>query len=454
MKSYGHIWQRIISEENLHEAWRRVRRGHSASAAVLSYEKNLDENLAKLRERLVDGSYRPAGYRQFRIYDPKPRTISCAAVPDRVVHHALCGEITPLLERGFSCASFACREGKGAHAACALARRYAKRHSHFCKMDVRKYFDSISHDRLLGILLPKFREAEVRGLIELIVRHLVPGQMVGRGLPIGNLTSQWFANTFLDALDHLATAQSAYIRYMDDFVFFTDSKAEAWRLHDETKRWLDEERDLEVKEEATVVAPITEGVPFLGLRIWSGCWRLKRERFLRTRRTFAERVRQFEAGVIGEDRLAQCAASSDGASRWFGFKGILNDLAPEEGSSSGSNRVKRGGSWNNNADNCTSSNRNNNNPSNENNNNGFRLVSTMSEQAVFHSGTPASSAWGNEHATATLAGRRNAERHAGLLRGGIGYIGDCGVNGDERQLPRSPLSPKSPLPPLARKVAC
>ena len=100
---------------------------------------------------------------------------------------------------------------------------------------------------------------------------------------------------------------------------------------------------------------------------------------------------------MDEKRFAQCAASSDGASRWFGFKGILNDLASKEGSSSGSNRVKRGGSWNNNANNCTSSNRNNNNPSNENNNNGFRLVSTVSEQTGFHFDTPALRVRGDEH---------------------------------------------------------
>ncbi len=318
--------------------------------------------------------------------------------------------ITPLLERGYSAASFACREGKGAHAACALARRYAKRYPYFCKMDVRKYFDSVRHDRLLGVILPKFREREVKGLIELIVRHPVPGQGEGRGLPIGNLTSQWFANTYLDAFDHFATegafpvtdtdttgrvppdkrhSRHRYIRYMDDFVFFTDTKAEAWRLHDESKRWLWEKRGLEVKDEATVVAPVTEGVPLLGLRIWPGCWRLKLERFLRTRRTFAERVRQFESGAIDAERFSRCAASGDGASRWFGFKGILKDRAPEEGSSSGSNRVKRGGSWNNSADNCTSSNRNNNNPSNGNNNNGFRLASTMPERTGSHSGPPA-----------------------------------------------------------------
>ena len=151
---------------------------------------------------------------------------------------------------------------------------------------------------------------------------------------------------------------------------------------------------------------------------WPNCWRLKRARFLRTRRTFARRVKQFEDGALDEKRFAQCAASSDGASRWFGFKGILNDLASKEGSSSGSNRVKRGGSWNNNADNCTSSNRNNTNPSNENTNNGFRLVSTMSEQTGFHFGTPALRGCGDEHAPSRPASSASDRRAGSIFKKG------------------------------------
>lgn len=132
-------------------AWKRVRRGHGHSPEVLAYGEALEENLLSLRETLVSGSWRPGGFRQFKIRDPKPRVISCAPVEDRVVHHALCGVVAPLLERGFIERSFACREGKGVHRACRLAREQATRHGWFLKMDVRHYFDSIPHGRLLGI---------------------------------------------------------------------------------------------------------------------------------------------------------------------------------------------------------------------------------------------------------------------------------------------------------------
>ena len=173
---------------------------------------------------------------------------------------------------------------------------------------------------------------------------------------------------------------------MDDMVLFADGKAEVWRLHDGVCAWVTEKRGLEVKSERTVIAPVTEGVAFLGLRIFRGGWRLQRTRLLRTRRKFRLRERQYLAREISGAQLARCAAAADGGNRWYGFRGILQSSgvledegiwAGGEGAESGSNRVKRGGSWNNTASNCRSANRNNNDPSNRNNNIGFRLVSTM-----------------------------------------------------------------------------
>ncbi len=326
MKSYGQLWERITSAENLLAAWGRVQKGHGGSQAVLAFGRDAERLLAGLHDELLAGTYRPGAYVQFRVRDPKPRTISCAPVRDRVLHHALCGVITPLLERRFTEDSYACREGKGTHRACARARALVRLNPWYCKIDVRHYFDSIGHDRLQAVLLPLFREREVRELVERIVRHPVPGQAEGRGLPIGNLTSQWFANVFLDGFDHHAKEVlrlPGYIRYMDDMVLFAGSKAACWQALDEAQRWLRDERGLELKAEATRLAPVTEGLPFLGLRIFPACWRLQRERFLRTRRKFAARQRAFEEGSLDEARLQACAVAADGGVRWFGFKNIL-----------------------------------------------------------------------------------------------------------------------------------
>ncbi len=395
MKSYGGIWRQVIDAENLRAAWRRVRRNHSRSDEVCAFEADLAKNLAALQADLASGAYHPGAYRQFKIWDPKPRIISCAPIRDRVVHHALCGVITPLLERAYLKSSFACRKEKGSHAACAQVQQLTRRYSYFLKMDVHHYFDSISHARLKEVVLPIFREREVRALMERIIDtyHVTPGH----GLPIGNLTSQWFANTYLNAFDHFLTERFGVpiVRYMDDVIVFAETKAMCWAIHDQAQTWLKDARELELKAEATFVAPVTEGVPFLGLRIFPGRWRLQHGRFQRTRRRQILRERQCLAGELAAEHLAASVRAMDGGVRWFGFRNILRRtheqeiLATEERAASGSNRHIRGGSWNNDASNATSSYRNNNNPSNDNNNYGFRLFSTMIRNSLSNSVMPA-----------------------------------------------------------------
>jgi len=326
VKSHGGLWPHIVAEKNLEAAWRRVCRGHAGSSAVQEFATNREAELASLRDDLLAGRYQPGEYRQFRVRDPKPRTISCAPVRDRVLHHALCGVIAPLLERSFTEDSYACREHKGMHRACRRARALVRDHAWTCKLDVRHYFDSIAHDRLLAVLLPHFRERQVRGLIETVVCHPVPGLPAKQGLPIGNLTSQWFANAYLSEFDHFVKESlrvPGYIRYMDDMVVFTGSKATCRQAFLAIQDWLLERRGLELKHEATRLAPVMEGLPFLGLRIFPSCWRLQRQRFLRTRRKFAHRERECARGVLDERRLQACAVAANGCSHWFGFKNIL-----------------------------------------------------------------------------------------------------------------------------------
>ena len=353
MRSYGQLWERVASPENLSAALGRVMKGRGAKRDVAAFAARAGDELAALRGELLSGAWRPGPYGQFRVTDPKPRTISCAPVRDRVVHHALCGVIAPLLERGFTEDCYACRVGMGTHRAAARARELVRRNAWACKLDIRHYFDSVPHDRLLELLLPIFREKEVCRMIEVIVRQPVPGLPEGRGL--------------------------------------------------------------EIKGERTVTAPVSEGLAFLGLRIFPGGWRFQRTRLLRTRRKFRLRERQWLAGEIDDVQLAMCAAATEGGVRWYGFRGILQSLGVEdsegiwaggEGADSGSNRVKRGGSWNNTASKCRSGYRNDNGPSSRNNNIGFRLVSTMRPkgQAGSHPPAPAPRGGGDEQARLRAAG--------------------------------------------------
>jgi len=329
MRSYGQLWKRITSPENFAMAFGRVIKGRSGKRDVAVFMARADQELEVLRKELLTQIWQPGPYGQFRVMDPKPRTISCASVRDRIVHHALCNVIAPLLERGFTEDSYACRKGMGTHRAVSRARYLIRRHGWTCKLDIRRFFDSVSHDRLLELLLPVFREKEVRWLIKVIVRHPLPGLPPGYGLPIGNLTSQWFANFYLSGLDHFAKENlkaSGYVRYMDDFVLFADSKAEIWRLHDDVCEWVMQERKLEVKDEKTVVAPVSEGLAFLGLRVFPAVWRLQRKRLIRSRRKFRMKERQWLTGEIDGEQLRASAMATDSCARWYGFKGILKSM--------------------------------------------------------------------------------------------------------------------------------
>ena len=326
MKSHGGLFDGIVGVPNLERAAAAAARGKRDKPDVARFLAEAGVELPRLSLELANGSYRTRPYRQFRIHEPKPRTISCADFRDRVVHHAVCDEIGPLLERRFVFESYACRVGKGAHRAAARAQELARRYHYFLKLDVAGFFDSVDHAILLDLLARSFSEKRLRNLLDVIVRSSPPGASDGKGLPIGNLTSQWFANLYLDGLDHHVKETMrtpGYIRYMDDMLLFSDSKAVLWAAHDETAAWLNRNRALAVKAAATVLAPCVEGIPFLGLCVFPGTWRLQRARFLRTRRRMCGRERACLAGLLSAEQLALSAGAAQGILSWFGIKGVL-----------------------------------------------------------------------------------------------------------------------------------
>ena len=327
MKSHGGIFELICSLENLRGAMARAARGKRDRQPVMRFLENADRELDALRNELLGGTYKPCNYTQFRVMDPKPRTISCADFRDRVAHHAVCGIIGPFLERRFIADSYACRVGKGTHRAVLRAQHYARRYRYFAKLDVRGFFDSVDHDVLLSVLDRLFRERRLRELLEVIVRHQVPGQDAGKGLPIGNLTSQWFANLYLDGVDHMVKDEwgvGGYVRYMDDMVLWADRKASLWQRVDCLENWLACERQLSLKDEARVLAPCTEGIPFLGMRVFPGKLRLQRGRWRRARRLVSRREKEFMHGVISGEQLAASLTSVCGGAGFFGLRNVVH----------------------------------------------------------------------------------------------------------------------------------
>lgn len=243
------LFGRIASFAALREAATRAVRGKRRAPGAAAFMARLEPELLRLERELRDGTWRPGNYTTFRVLDPKPRFISAAPFRDRVVHHALCAVIEPEFERGFIDASYANRRGRGSHRAIVRYERLRDRHAHVLRCDIHRYFPAMDH----AILKQDFRRRIACGptlaLMDAIVDGSNPQEPVQayfpgddlfapferrRGLPIGNLTSQLFANVYLDALDHYATEVlgAPYLRYVDDFALFDDDPARLaqWRV--------------------------------------------------------------------------------------------------------------------------------------------------------------------------------------------------------------------------------
>lgn len=283
----------LASWDNLLLAYRKAARGKRGQANVAAFEHYLEDHLASLRAALLDRSYQPGSYTSFFIHDPKRRLISAAPFGDRVVHHALCNLIEQLFERSFIEHTYANRVGKGTHRALDRCQQLARRFPYFLQLDVRQFFPSIDHAVLRSMLFEKIEDFGLRWLID---RILASGSGVldevyrmvyflgddlfainrPRGLPIGNLTSQFWGNVYLSGLDHFVTRRLRlpYLRYVDDLLLFARAKSELWDAKRAVRDRLERLR-LTAHPKAHP-RPCAEGIPFLGFVVYPERRRLKR----------------------------------------------------------------------------------------------------------------------------------------------------------------------------------
>ena len=266
MKTNPPPFEAIYTIENLYHAWHKVSLGKSSKQSILKFYNNLDNNLSSIADDLKNGTYRPGAYNRFLIKDPKERIISAAPVRDRVVHHALMNYYDPVFDRHLIYDSYACRVGKGTHQAVLRAFHFAKSSRYFLKMDVRKYFDSIDHTTLKTLLAHLVRDANVLNIFNIIIDS--GGVLDGKGIPIGNLTSQFFANYYLSAFDHHFKEQrhvKKYIRYMDDILIFSSDKDELKAIYNDAVCYAGEKLQLLLKP--PVSGASANGAPFLGFLV-------------------------------------------------------------------------------------------------------------------------------------------------------------------------------------------
>ncbi len=321
------MYAQLCSWDNLLLAYRKAAKGKRGLAPAAAFEFRLEDNLLALQRELLDQTYRPGAYTSFYIHEPKRRLISAAPFRDRVVHHALCNIIEPMFERSFIFDSYANRRGKGTHRALNRCQHFARRYPYVLQCDVRQFFPSIDHAILRATLARKIDDAPVLWLIDQILASGVgilseeytmtwfPGDDLfavyrPRGLPIGNLTSQFWANCYLNPFDHFVQRElgcPAYVRYVDDFLLFADDKRTLWSWKHAIGARLAQFR-LMLHSQAQA-RTVVEGIPFLGFIIFPERRRLKRRKGI----VFARRLRslgaKYAAGTIA---LAQVTATVQG----------------------------------------------------------------------------------------------------------------------------------------------
>lgn len=305
MKRVGQLFPIVTSFENLLLAFRKARKGTRTRPEVTEYSFHLEGRLLDLQERLLGGIYQPQAYHYFKINDPKERLISVAPFEDRIVHHALINVLEPIYEKIFIFDSYATRKGKGMHAAINRAQGFLRGSSWYLKADIDHYFDSMRHDVLLALIERKIKDAAVLALIERIVAN---GGGGGTGLPIGNLTSQFFANVYLNPLDHFVKEQLRarhYLRYMDDFVLFEPEKERLKRIRPAIADFLFEKLSLQLKVKATFINSAQNGLTFLGRRIFPNVVRFARPNLRNVLRRLRQGRQRFLRGQLLEEQYLQ-----------------------------------------------------------------------------------------------------------------------------------------------------
>lgn len=317
------MYEQISSFENLFIAANEAKKNKARKLPIMRYFANLEENLINTHNHLIWQSYRPKPHRKFFVYEPKKRLISAPPFDDRVVHHAIHRVIEPIIDKRFIFDSYACRKGKGTHAGADRAQKFIRivKRNHgrvyALKADISKYFDSIDHSVLKSIISTHLSCLKTKQLLGLIIDS-AETQARGTGIPIGNLTSQLFANMYLNELDQFVKhelRERFYIRYMDDFVIIHHDKAHLQRLRCVIERWLWQVLKLKANHK-TQVFPVStssgRSLDFLGYRIYAT------HRLLRkcTAKKFKHKVKRlrtlYASGKVSNKHVASVLASYSG----------------------------------------------------------------------------------------------------------------------------------------------
>lgn len=327
-RTYTDLYPRIYDFENLHAAYLKARKGKRYKHDAMEFACNLEENLIVLQNELIWKTYRTGKYRIFKTHEPKEREVAALPFRDRVVQHALVAVIEPIWERRFIHDSYACRPGKGTHAgadrAQAFLRRVKRQHGrvYALKADIAKYFASIDHAVLRQLIYKRIACRDTRWLIDEILSSTTSQtEQVPCGLPIGNLTSQLWANVYLHELDEFVKhnlRERYYLRYMDDFVEIHHDKQHLHQARHIIEAFLQDRLRLRTNAK-TQVFPVDSShgraLDFLGYRIWTTHRKLRKSSQKRMKRNLKRLERLFRHGAISLGRITASITSWTGHAR-------------------------------------------------------------------------------------------------------------------------------------------
>jgi retron-type reverse transcriptase len=322
------LFPRITSWDNLWLAYHKAAKGKRGKTSAAAFEHQLADKLIELQTELISGSYQPGAYRHFMIHEPKRRKISAAPFRDRILHHALGNVIEPLFEAHFHPHSYANRVGQGTHRAVDQLQAFARRYRYVLRLDIVQHFPSIDHAILKETLFKVIGDLQVQQLISQIISSgqgvlretynmvYFPGDDLlavhrPRGLPIGNLTSQFWSNCFLNPFDWFVTRElgcQAYLRYVDDMALFADSKCQLRQWKGAITDRLAQLR-LTTHAGQAQVQPTTKGTPWLGFVVYPQHRLLKRRNAVHFRHRLQRNISLYRQGDIS---FAELDASIQG----------------------------------------------------------------------------------------------------------------------------------------------
>lgn len=297
--SLGMIWQ----------SWWAYSKGKHSSRDLQEFQYYLEANLFQLWQDLQSGQYKHGGYRQFRVTDNKARDISVARMRDRVVHRLLYDYLTPLYDKTFIYDAWSCRVGKGLIGCVQRTQQFLRSSpdAFIWRADVQKFFDSVNHEVLLSIIRRKVTDPKVLCLLEEVIRSFASFKGQGTGMPIGNLTSQIFANIYLNELDRFVKntlKPYAYLRYGDDFILIHNDLKLLGMFQNKTESFLNEQLKLKLHTKNNLIIKAKHGLKFLGVVLYPKGRRLNRRNWSRTQRRINTRNIGSYWGLVGQNQPA------------------------------------------------------------------------------------------------------------------------------------------------------